>query len=79
MENFVEIAKGKWPNRTVEGAGRWAVVPLDSPTIYLHGTPDEARAQVLDPRRVRIVDPIEPVRKPNCPRLYRNPADQEPD
>jgi hypothetical protein len=78
MENWLEIAERKWPGRPVEGAGRWAVVPLDTPTVFLHATYDTARAQVIDPRRVQIVNLLEQPKRVT-PRLRYNPADQEPD
>jgi hypothetical protein len=76
--SYRNLAFVRFPGRPLDGAGRWAVVPMDSPTIYLHPTADAAHAQIADPRRAKVVDllaePVKPVR-----RLYRNPADQEPD
>jgi hypothetical protein len=75
--SYRNLAFVRFPGRPLEGFGRWAVVPLDTPTIYLHPTAEAARAQVADPRRVKVVDLMVPVKPAR--RLYRNPAHQEKD
>lgn len=75
--SYRNLAFVRFPGRPLEGAGRWAVVPLDSPTIYLHETREAAERQIADPRRVKIVDLLEPVK--TVRRLYRNLADRERD
>ena len=68
--SFRNLAFVRFPGRPLEGFGRYAVVPMDSPTVYLHPTPEAARAQVVDPRRVKIVDLMESG-KPAVRRLRR--------
>jgi len=60
--NFLEIAKRRFPTQVVGGSGRWALyTPAAGPLgkVLLFDNRGEAVAQILDPKRVQIVDLLE--------------------
>lgn len=76
---YHNLVFARWPNREIVGVGRWAVIALDSPDrIWLYETREEAEHQILDHRRVKVVDLLVPV---PAPRYFgRSLADEmEPD
>lgn len=62
--NYTEIATQRWPGRKVSGAGRFALVPVDSAEVRLFRQRIDAQLQVLDWLRVGIVDLDKPVPQP---------------
>jgi hypothetical protein len=57
--NFLEAAKRRFPGHVVGGSGRWALyTPCAGPMgkILLFENRADAAAQILDPKRVQIVD-----------------------
>jgi hypothetical protein len=75
---FRNLAFVRFPNREIVGAGRYAIDAIDSPEkIWLFETREEAERQILNPKRVKVVDLLAPVTPVG--RVYRNPADQEKD
>jgi hypothetical protein len=72
---YIEQAQQRWPSRRISGAGQFAIVPLDDQTVRLFVTRAEAEQVIINPMRVMVVD----LSARQVRRLYRNPADQEPD
>ena len=53
---YYDRARLRWPERYIKGAGQFAVIPLDTPTVTLCMTYAEAQEQILNPKRVMICD-----------------------
>jgi hypothetical protein len=76
FEPFLERAKRTAPSARIIGAGRWLLIPKDSPqTCFLFESRDEAERQVLNPSRVRIVDLALPTLEETLARM----PDRHPD
>jgi hypothetical protein len=63
MQDFLEMAKRRFPSHVVGGYGRWALyTPSAGPMgkVLLFENRDAAAAQILDPKLVQIVDLLAP-------------------
>jgi hypothetical protein len=61
--NFLEAAKRRFPDMCIGGSGRFALYTPAAGKygkILLFETREQAAAQILDPKRVQIVDLLEP-------------------
>lgn len=59
MNDFLELAKKRFPGHVVGGSGRWALyTPAAGKMgkILLFETRSEAAAQILDAKQVQIID-----------------------
>jgi hypothetical protein len=61
--NFLEVAKRRFPLNCVGGAGRYALYTPAAGQygkILLFESREQAAAHILDPKRVQIIDLLEP-------------------